>query len=310
MNENLSMKVDSHTIELSNADKALFPEDGITKGELIDYYHRMADRILPYLEDRPSMLQRFPDGIAETGFYQKQVSDYFPDWITKVTVDLKERDETRLMVVCNDAATLVYLANQACITLHAWLSRRAKLDRPDRMIFDLDPAGDDFAAVREAARHLREVIEHVGLAPYVMTTGSKGLHVAVPLKPVVSFDAMRHFAGDLATHLVDQHADRYTVEPRKEKREQRLFLDYLRNGYGQTAVVPYAVRAKAKAPVATPLDWDELSDGSLRSDRYTLRNIFRRLGQKDDPWSDMDGNSRTLTMPQKRLAEMIAASNG
>ncbi|MGA9538381.1 MAG: non-homologous end-joining DNA ligase [Desulfobacterales bacterium] len=307
MIEKLSMKVDSRSIELSNRDKVLFPEDDITKGDLIDYYHRMADRILPYLEERPVMLQRFPDGIAETGFYQKQVSGYFPDWITKVTVGLKDRDEVRSMVVCNDAATLVYLANQACITLHAWLSRRASLDRPDRMIFDLDPATDDFAAVREAARHLREVIEHVGLTPYVMTTGSKGLHVAVPLKPGASFEAVRDFARKLATYVADQHADRYTVEPRKEKREQRLFLDYLRNGYGQTVVVPYAIRAKAGAAIATPLDWEELSDSSLRSNRYTLRNIFRRLGQKDDPWADMGRNARGLATPQKRLAEMIDA---
>jgi len=301
------MKVDSHTIDLSNADKILFPEDGITKGDLIDDYRRMADRILPYLEGRPLMLQRFPDGIAETGFYQKQASDYFPDWITTATVQLKDRDEVRTMVVCNDAATLVYLANQACITLHAWLSRRASLNRPDRMIFDLDPAGDDFAGVREAALQLRKVIEEVGLAPYVMTTGSKGLHVAVPLKPGASFDAVRDFARELATYVADRHADRYTLEPRKEKREQRLFLDYLRNGYGQTAVVPYAVRAKAGAAIATPLDWEELSDSSLRSNRYTLRNIFRRLGQKDDPWADMDRDARGLAAPRKRLTDMIDA---
>jgi bifunctional non-homologous end joining protein LigD len=304
------MKVDSHIIELSNRDKVLFPQDDITKGDLIDYYHRMADRILPYLEERPVMLQRFPDGIAETGFYQKQVSEYFPDWITKITVGLKDRDEIRSMVVCNDAAKLVYLANQACITLHAWLSRRASLDRPDRMIFDLDPAGDDFAGVREAARHLREVIEEVGLAPYVMTTGSKGLHVAVPLKLGASFDAVRDFARELATYVADQHADSYTLEPRKEKREQRLFLDYLRNGYGQTAVVPYAVRAKAGAAIATPLDWEELSDSSLRSNRYTLRNIFRRLGQKDDPWADMDRDARGLAAPRKLLSELIEARSG
>jgi len=299
------MKVDSHTIELSNADKVLFPEDGITKGDLVDYYHRMADRILPYLEERPVMLQRFPDGLGDSGFYQKQASDYFPDWIAKATVELKERDEVRSMVVCNDAATLVYLANQACITLHAWLSRRSAPDRPDRMIFDLDPAGDDFTGVREAAQHLREVLEHVGLTPYVMTTGSKGLHVAVPLKSETSFDRVRHFARDLATFIVKQQPDLYTIEPRKEKRKQRLFLDYLRNGYGQTAVAPYAVRAKAGAPIATPLDWNELSDGRRRSDRYTLRNIFRRLGQKDDPWADMDRHARVLTTPQNCLAKMI-----
>jgi bifunctional non-homologous end joining protein LigD len=256
------------------------------------------------------MLQRFPDGLGDSGFYQKQASDYFPGWIAKATVDLKDQDETRSMVVCNDAATLVYLANQACITLHAWLSRWSTPDRPDRMIFDLDPAGDDFTGVREAARHLREVLEHVGLTPYVMTTGSTGLHVAVPLKPKASFDEVRHFARDLATVIVEQQPDRYTIEPRKEKRNQRLFLDYLRNGYGQTAVAPYAVRAKAGAPIATPLDWNELSDGRLRSDRYTLRNIFRRLGQKDDPWAEMDRHARGLAAPRKRLSELIEARNG
>lgn len=302
------MKVDSHTIELSNTDKVLFPDDGITKGDLVDYYHRMADRILPYLVERPVMLQRFPDGLGGSGFYQKQASDYFPDWIAKATVALKDRDGVRSMVVCNDAATLVYLANQACITLHAWLSRRAQLVRPDRMIFDLDPAGEDFTEVRAAARQLREVLEYVGLTPYVMTTGSKGLHVAVPLKPGASFDAVRDFARDLATHLAHRHADRYTVEPRKEKRKQRLFLDYLRNGYGQTAVVPYAVRARAGASIATPLDWDELSDGRLESNRYTMRNIFRRLGQKDDPWAEMERHARELTTPQNCLAEMIDAA--
>ena len=175
------------------------------------------------------------------------------------------------------------------------------------MIFDLDPAAEDFDAVREAARHLRDALEQVGLKPYAMTTGSKGLHVAVPLKPEASFDAVRQFARDLASWLADHDADRYTIEPRREKREKRLFLDYLRNGYGQTAVVPYAVRAKPGAPIATPLDWDELADSSLRSNAYTMHNIFRRLGQKDDPWRDMHRHPQTLAKPQKRLAEIIDA---
>jgi len=301
------MKVGSHTIELSNQNKVLFPQDGITKGDLIDYYERMAGRILPYLKDRPIMLQRFPDGIEDEGFYQKQTSDYFPDWIKRVKVELKDQNQVQSMVACNDAATLVYLANQACITLHAWLSRAAALDLPDRMIFDLDPTGDDFAAVRKAARHLRDALEQVGLRSYVMTTGSKGLHVAVPLKPEASFDAVREFARGLASLLADHDSDRYTIEPRKVKREKRLFLDYLRNAYGQTAVVPYAVRAKPGAPVATPLDWDELGDSSLRSNRYTMQNVFRRLGQKDNPWHGMHRHPQTLAKPQKRLAGIIDA---
>jgi bifunctional non-homologous end joining protein LigD len=288
------MKIGSHTIELSNLDKVLFPDDGITKGDLIDYYQRIANIILPHLAGHPLSLQRFPNGIQAEGFYQKEISDYFPDWIRRVSVEVKEDQTRQDQVVCDNVETLVYLANQACITLHPWLSRADKLNHPDKLIFDLDPPGNDFETVRFAAGRLREMLQKAGLVPFVMTTGSKGLHVVVPLDQSADFDEVRAFVRQLADDLARREPERLTTETRKDQRHGRVFLDYLRNAYGQTGVAPYTVRAKPGAPVATPLDWAELADPQLHSQSYTVRNIFQRLGQKADPWQDMRDHVRAL----------------
>jgi len=295
------LNVDGQTIEISNKDKLFFPDAGITKGDLIDYYRRIAQTILPYMQERPLSMQRFPDGIEGEGFYQKQVPDYFPDWIDQVSVKVKEDETEQFQVVCNNAATLVYLANQACITPHLWLSRQDKLDYPDRLIFDLDPPGDDFESVRFAAQLLREALEEVGLTPLVMTTGSRGLHVVTPLDRQADFDSVRAFARELVELLANREPDRLTVEPRKNKRKGRLFLDYLRNAYAQTATAPYAVRAKPGAPVATPLDWHELNNSELHSQQYNLGNIFRRLSQKTDPWQGKMDQTGSLAQAQRQF---------
>lgn len=294
------LKIDGQTIEISNQDKVFFPQAGLTKGDLIDYYRRIAETMLPYLKERPLSMQRFPDGIEGEGFYQKQVPEYFPDWIDRVAVAVKEDEDEQPQVVCNQAATLVYLANQACITPHAWLSRQDKLDCPDRLIFDLDPPDNDFEPVRFAAQLLREALEERGLTPFVMTTGSRGLHVVTPLDRQADFDTVRLFARELAKLLADREPDRLTVEPRKDKRKGRLFLDYLRNAYAQTAVPPYAVRAKPGAPVATPLDWDELNNSELHSQQYTMQNVFLRLGQKKDPWQGMMDKAGSLAKARRQ----------
>ena len=286
--------VDNRTIHLARLDKVLFPDQGITKGDLIEYYRRIAKVMLPHLAGRPISMQRFPDGIAEGGFYQKEAPSHFPEWIDRVQVWVKQEESQQPQVLCNSAATLVYLANQACITPHVWLSRQDRLDYPDRVIFDLDPANGDFEPVRDAAFALREALRSVGLTPFVMTTGSRGLHVVAPIAPDCSFDKARAFVHDLAEHLVGQAPDRLTVAMAKADRQGRLFLDYLRNAYGQTSVAPYAVRAKPGAPVATPLDWDELHDTSLTSQSYSMNNIFRRLGQKADPWRAIEKQAVSL----------------
>ncbi|MFW5942030.1 MAG: non-homologous end-joining DNA ligase [Chloroflexota bacterium] len=298
--------VGSHTIQLSSLERVLFPDPGLTKADVIDYYRRMGPVMLPHMEGRPLTMHRFPEGIDEPGFYHKEVPDYFPQWIRRVEIMVEEEGATQPQITCDNLETLVYIANQSCITPHIWLSTVADLRRPDKLIFDLDPPGDDFESVRQAALDLRDVTLALDLVPFVMTTGSKGLHVVTPLKPTAPFDDVRAFARDIAALLVKRRPDRYTIEIRKKEREGRLFLDYLRNSYAQNSVAPYALRARAGAPVATPLDWDELGAKNLHSRRYHIKNIFRRLGQKDDPWREFRQHARSVEMAQARLLERRA----
>lgn len=288
-----------YRVTLSNRDKLFFPEAGLTKGDLIDYYQRIAQTMLPYLQNRPLTMQRFPDGIEGKNFYQQEISDYFPDWMDRVTVR-KEGGQVE-HVVCNNVATLVYLANQACITPHVWLSHGERLDYPDRMIIDLDPPDDDFEAARQAALIVREALDRLGLIPFVMTTGSRGYHVVVPLEGSQKFDTVRALARDLADLLAAQSPERLTTEQYKEQRGNCVFLDTLRNAYGHTAVPPYAVRARPGAPVAVPVEWDELESGKISPQRYTIKNLFRRLGQKQAPWAGMMRHARSLEGPRRHL---------
>ena len=296
--------IGGHRIEFSNLDKVLFPDDGYTKQDLVDHYRAVAAVALPHYRDRPLSMQRFPDGIGGDGFFQKDVPDYFPRWIHRVS--LAKEDGRVSYVVADDEATLAYLANQACITPHLFLSRRDRPHHPDRLVFDLDPPGDEFEPVRRAARLVRDALGEVELPCYLQTTGSRGLHVVVPLDRSAGFDAVRNFAHDLASRLAAQHGDELTVEQRKSKRRGRIFLDYLRNAYGQTAVAPYAVRAIAGAPVATPIEWQELGDRRLHPRRYSIRNIRRRLGQKDDPWADIARHGHSIGAAARRLERLGA----
>jgi bifunctional non-homologous end joining protein LigD len=287
-----TFRVGGHVIAVSHPDKVLFPDDGITKRDLAEYYRRVAPKILPFLKDRPLSLQRFPDGIG-WGFYEKKAPAYFPEWFERVRVKVKEGGAQQ-QLMCNNAASLVYLADQACITPHPWLSKKDRLDYPDRMIFDLDPAGRDFAATRDAALALGDLLERNGLSPFVMTTGSRGLHVVVPLVGEEKFDDVRKRARELAEAAAANDPKALTVEPRKDARKGRIFVDYLRNAHGQTSVPPYAVRARKGAPVAVPLRWDEISSPGLTATSYNVRNLFERLSRFPNPWSGFAGRARSV----------------
>ena len=299
----MSMRFGRYTVETSNEDKVFFPDEKITKGDLIDYYQKIADRMVPYLKERPLVMKRYPDGIKGESFFQKEIGDYFPDWIERVKV--KKKGGTVTHVQCDNAATLVYLANQACIELHPWLSRSDKLHYPDQLIIDLDPSGDDFSQAVFGARVLKELFDELDLKAFLKTTGSRGLHVLVPLNRRANFDKVREFAQDTAKLLAQRHSDKLTIEARKAKRRGRLLIDTARNAYAQTAVAPYAVRAKPGAPVATPLDWDELANKKLNSQSYNVRNIFRRLGRKTDPWKDLPRLGRSLKEARRRLDAIL-----
>lgn len=289
-------------VNVTHADRVLFGADGITKGDLVDYYTEVADVMLPHLKDRPLMLQRFPRGIDEQGFVQKDFADSLPDWMGRASVP-KERG-TVVHPVAQRREALAWLGNQDCITPHVFLSRAGSLDNPDRLVFDLDPSDGDFATVRETARALADVLEDLGLATYVQTTGSRGLHVVVPLKGDADFDAARQFARDVAEVVVDDDPRRRTIEVRKDKRGDRLYFDVMRNAYAQTTVAPYAVRARRGAPVATPLEWDELDSRGMRPDRFTIADVPKRMAGLRDPWAGLQRHARSLGRPTQRLSKL------
>jgi len=299
------LRVGGRTLQVSSTDKVFFPDDGVTKGDLVGYYHQVAEVMVPHLRERPVNLQRFPDGIKASGFFQQDASGHFPDWMRTVTVPRRGRGGTVDHVVCDDAATLVYLANQGTVTFHPWTSRVDHLDRPDLVIFDLDPdPGQGLDVVRAAARAVRRALEEVGLVPFVQTSGSRGFHVVGPLRPGADVEEVKAFADDLARLVAARDPRRLTVEQRKAKREGRLFLDTGRNAYAQTAVAPYSVRARPGAPVATPIDWDELGRVEPRS--YRLQNLRRRLARKPDPWAGITDRAEAFEPARARLDELLA----
>jgi bifunctional non-homologous end joining protein LigD len=286
-----------YTLTLSNLDKPLLGT--YTKGDIITYYASMAPYMVPYLKDHPLMMHRFPEGLTGESFYQKDVSDYFPAWIKRIRIE--KTDGYYHALLCQNQATLVYLANQACITPHLWLSRYDKLATPDRLIFDLDPSSNDFSQVRTLALSLKQLLDTLQLASFVMTTGSRGLHIYIPLRRSISFDVTKEFAQLCARHLIAKHPDLCTLEIRKDKRHQKVFIDTLRNQQGATAVAPYAIRGYPTAPIATPLFWKEVEDRTLSPQKYTISSISKRLTEINDPWKDFFKLGQSLTHPMKVL---------
>ncbi|MBI2774840.1 ATP-dependent DNA ligase [Candidatus Dependentiae bacterium] len=280
----MSIKAGRYTVEISHPEKILFAPTKISKGDLIDYYFNIADYMIPYLKDHPLTMVRYPNGIKDEGFYQKDAPEYFPEWIKRVAVKKQEGGSTHY-VVCNNQATLVYLANQNCITPHLWLSKYDKLENPDRMIFDIDPSIKDFQVVKDAAWIVKKELDRLGLKSFVMTTGAHGLHITVPLNRRATFDEVKAFARAIAQKLEEENPKIITTELNIKKRGKRTFIDYLRNGFGATAVAPYAVRPIAGAPVATPLSWKEL-DSIKSAQEFNINNIFKRLKKIKDPWKD------------------------
>lgn len=297
------VEIGGRTVEISSTEKTFFPEEGLTKGEIVAYYRDVADVMVPHLAGRPLTIQRFPDGIGGGGFYQKDASDHFPDWIRTVEVPRRGEGGAVRHVVCDEPATLVYLANQGSLTFHVSPARAGALDVPDVVVVDLDPVeGSDLAPVRAAARTLRALLAEVGLNPFLQTTGSKGYHVVAPIRPEHGFDRVRAFARALAEIAAERDPERLTTAVRKERREGRVYVDTARNGYAQTFVSPYSVRPRPGAPIATPLDWGEL--GRVDPGSYSVRNLRRRLGQKTDPWASIHDAAGDLAAAVRRLDEL------
>ena len=288
-----TMTVGGRRIELSNRDKVLFPGDGITKGDLVDYYRRIAPRMVPHVRGRPVSMERYPNGIEGHRIFQKDTPAYFPPWIERA--EIPKEGGTVNHVLVDGAAVLVYLANQACITPHVTLSRTEDWRCPDQLMFD---------DARRAALLLKPLLDELRLPSFVKTTGGKGLHVVVPIVPEEPFEEVRPFGEQVAAILVGRDPDHLTTEFRKVKREGRLFVDLTRNWYAQTAAAPFAVRARPGATVATPLTWAEVEDRSFGPDRFTVRTIFDRLARTKDPWAGMRRRARTLQDARRRLTDI------
>lgn len=294
------VRAGSRQVKISRPAKVLFPGEGITKSDLVAYFREVAPVMLPHLRGRPLMLERYPDGIDAQRIMQKEVSDYFPGWLHRA--ELPKQGGTVTHAVCDDEATLVYLANQACVGLHRWLSKADRPDNPDRLVFDLDPPGDDFRQVRQAAQQLHGLLDELELPSALMTTGSRGVHVLVALDRRSGFDDVRAFAHEVADELAARHPDTLTTEARKQARRGRLYVDVQRNAYAQTAITPYCVRALPGAPVAAPLDWSELDDRGLTARRWTVATIDQLLSR--DPWRGESPHGHAIGPARRRLAKL------
>jgi bifunctional non-homologous end joining protein LigD len=291
--KNSVLRVGRRVVSISHPDKPLFSDPGLTKLELARYYERVAPAMLMHLRGRPLALQAFPDGIGAKGFFLKSVPRYFPDWIE--TVNVPKRGGTLTQVLATDAATLVYLAGQNVITPHIWLSRADRPQHPDRLILDFDPSpGARFADVRAAAREAGERLRDAGLVTYAMVTGSRGVHVVCPLRRGPDFTAAHRFARALAEAMVSDNPRRLTLEWRRADRGARIYVDVNRNAYAQHVVAPYSVRPRPGAPVAMPIEWDELSEPRLKPDRYMPRSAVKRLAAQGDAWRDINRRARRL----------------
>jgi bifunctional non-homologous end joining protein LigD len=299
----VELKAGRRTVEISRPDKQLIPPD-ITKADLARYYADIAGAMLPHIEDRPLNYERYPDGIEGNRIFQQHAGSHFPGWIR--TAELPKKGGTVKHVIASEPATLVYLANQACLTFHSWLSRADRPTRPDKMVFDLDPSVERPDEMRHAAGQIANLLTELGLRPWVMTSGSRGYHIVISLQRRAEYDAVRAFSRDFATLAAAHNPELFTVEQRKAKREDKILIDYLRNGYGTTSVAPYSVRARPKAPVATPLHLEELEDEATVPQRWTIANVRARVERDGDPWQDFGRSGQTLTQARKQLDRALA----
>jgi bifunctional non-homologous end joining protein LigD len=273
-------------LRLSHPDKVLFPADGITKADLAGYYAAVAPAMVRHTRERPLNLWRWNNGIDADVVVQQAIPKGAPEWVARVEVP-RRRGGSVEHAMANDAGTLRWLAQVNCVTPHVWTSRADRLDRPDRMIFDLDPPdeGADFDHIREGALAMGELLRELGREPYAMLSGSRGIHVVAPLRRTAVHDVVREQTREIAEELAARHPARLTTAWRKAKREGRILIDTARNTYAQTTVAPYALRARPGAPVATPLRWEELEDPGLRADSFTLATLPARLERHGDAWA-------------------------
>jgi len=287
-------------VEFTHEDKVMFPAAGLTKGAVLRFYERIAPRLLPHLCDRPVTLERLPEGLdgkAAPHFWQKNTPSYYPSWIPRIELPSETGKPIQYALV-NDRDTLLYLVNQGALTFHVWFSRIQNLDRPDFVLFDLDPGQAPFTEVMAVAKQLRVILEAQNIAAFVKTSGKSGLHVVTPWEQAGRYDEAREWGLYIARQVMTDLPHLATVERRKNKRQKKVYVDVMQNARGRHAVPPYVLRPVPQATVSTPLEWRELTP-KLRPQQFTLQTIFRRLTQdRTDPFAPLVKFYRTKDEPQ------------
>jgi len=297
------IRIGGKSLVLTNQDKIYFPEDGITKGDIVNYYREIADFILPYLKNRPQSLNRFPNGINGPSFYHKDMeTTQLPSWAKTAEVYSESTGKPIDYLLCNDTATLVYMANLGCIEINPWNSRIQKPEYPDWLVIDLDPGKISFTEVVKTARMVKEVLDEFGAPSFCKTSGATGLHIYLPLGARYEYDIVKQFAELIAVTVNARLPDITSIERTVSKRKNKIYIDFLQNRRGQTLAAPYSARPRKGATVSTPLDWSEVNN-KLNPGDFTIKNIFRRLDKKGDLWAPVIGKGINLDKLLRKMTE-------
>ena len=299
------IRINGKELKITNRNKVYFPEEAITKGEIIDYYRKISKFMLPYLKNRPESLNRHPNGITKPGFYQKDMdTSQIPDWVRTEKQYSKSNKEYLDYLICDNEATLVYMANLGCIEINPWHSTYDKPDYPDYMIMDLDPGNIGFKEVVKTALKIRDICTEIGIQTLCKTSGATGLHVYIPLKKKYTYDEIKLFGELLATAVQQQLPDTTSIERTVSKRSDKIYIDFLQNRKGQTIAAAYSVRPKAGATVSTPLEWTEVTE-RLDPKAFTIYTIHERLVQKGDLWKGVLGKGADIGKALEKLEKLI-----
>jgi bifunctional non-homologous end joining protein LigD len=300
---NVNVKIGKHILYLSSLDKLYYPDDQYTKGDIIKYYYEISGYILPYLKDRPLIMKRFPNGIQAPFFHQHNV-DEAPHYVRTVRLDVVE-GHTVDYIVCDNLATLLYLSNIGAIERHPWHSRTKKIDHPDYFVFDLDPGESViFSTICDVAIQAKEVLDGLGLESYAKTSGSRGIHIYVPVKPIYRYEQIADFAEQVATLIAENNPDAATIERALHQRKPgQIYIDHMQNARGKSVVAPYSVRPKSGATVSAPLEWSEVKRKKITSQDFTIQTILQRVERKGDLFKEVLKNRQSLDIAMKKLKE-------
>jgi bifunctional non-homologous end joining protein LigD len=300
-----TLQVDGHTIKFTNLKKVYYPDEGYTKGDVLNYYADVADLILPHLKDRPLSLKRYPNGIKEEFFFQKNTPETFPPWLRTELIDSEHNQKPIRYVFAEDHASLLYLVNLGCIDHNPWMSRSPHLDNPDFILIDLDPQDCPFELIVDAALMVKRTLDRIGLVGYPKTTGGDGMHVYIPVEPIYSYDETRTFAELLARIAIGEKPEMFTTPRSVQKRQRnRVYFDYLQNGKSKTIAAPYVLRAYPGAPVATPLEWSEVRRG-LHPSQFTIANVRERFAEKGDLFAGVLDEPQTIDRALEKVSELF-----